>query len=83
MKPHGSRTRYVANGCRCDDCREAHRAYAADLRAQKALNEWTAKWRTLPQAPEGTWVLALADTERLEGVIAAAEEPMLVTGESK
>lgn len=45
--------------------------------AQKALDEWTASWRLSKKAPEGTWALSVADTERMRGVIGAVEEPLL------
>lgn len=33
VQPHGTRTRYSLNGCRCDRCRSAHAAYERDRKA--------------------------------------------------
>lgn len=35
MKPHGTKTRYQSNGCRCDPCRHANSIYKKELRANK------------------------------------------------
>lgn len=32
--PHGTRSGYCNHGCRCDDCREAHRIYAKEYRSR-------------------------------------------------
>lgn len=34
MTGHGTRNRYLAGGCRCEPCREAHRVYAVHARAK-------------------------------------------------
>lgn len=40
--PHGTRARYAANRCRCDDCRKANTTYAT-MRARAVRNGDTAK----------------------------------------
>lgn len=38
VQPHGTRTRYALNGCRCTSCRAAHAAYERDRKAGVRLS---------------------------------------------
>lgn len=38
MMPHGTNSRYTNHRCRCDECRQAHRDYAASRRRYAAAH---------------------------------------------
>lgn len=39
-RPHGVRAKYVAEKCRCDDCRKAHRDYENARNRRRAEERW-------------------------------------------
>lgn len=82
---HGTRYRYV-QGCRCSECKRAHRLYAADLQKRHATGDVAPRVRVASavfagdsgELAAGPGRVEVAITQELEGLAQAAARPGLV-----